>query len=154
MSELTKTSTKKTLNKYQKLASGLWSAFGFGIISLLVYFFLVDINFLFLFGASPSLDKLENPRSDQASELYTEDGQLIGKYFRENRSPVKYEKISPMLIKALIATEDVRFYDHSGVDPEAMLGVVKAVIAGENRGGSTITQQLAKNLYKIRTEHS
>ncbi len=136
------------------MASSLWSAFGFGLIGFMVYIFLVDTNFLFLFGASPSLDKLENPRSDQASELYTADGQLIGKYFRENRSPVKYEKISPMLIKALIATEDVRFYDHSGIDPEATLAIFAALAKGENRGGSTITQQLAKNLYKIRTEGS
>src|SRR5688572_1307060 len=154
MSEKKQTNTSKPLNKYQKLASWLWSVFGFGLVGFMVYLFLVNINFLFLFGASPSLDKLENPRTEQASELYTADGILIGKYFRENRSPVKYEKISPMLIKALVATEDARFYNHSGIDPEAMLGVVAAVATGENRGGSTITQQLAKNLYKIRTEKS
>ena len=80
---------------------------------------------------------------------------LIGKYFRENRSPVKYEKLSPMLVKALVATEDIRFYEHSGIDPEAMGGVAYALFRRENRGGgSTITQQLAKNLYKTRTDDS
>ncbi|KAA9333536.1 penicillin-binding protein 1A [Adhaeribacter soli] len=147
-------STPKPTKAYARLVNWLWRFFAFGLIGFLVYLFLVDINFLFLFGASPSLDKLENPKTELASELYTADGVLIGKYFRENRSPVKYEKISPMLVKALIATEDARFYNHSGIDPEAMLGVVAAVAKGESRGGSTLTQQLAKNLYKIRTEKS
>ncbi|MBK0404125.1 penicillin-binding protein [Adhaeribacter sp. BT258] len=154
MSEQAQPSTPKPTKAFARLVNWLWRFFAFGLIGFLVYLFLVDINFLFLFGASPSLEKLENPRTELASELYTEDGKLIGKYFRENRSPVKYEKISPMLIKALIATEDVRFYNHSGIDPEAMLSVIAAVAKGENRGGSTITQQLAKNLYKIRTEKS
>ena len=154
MSEQAQPSTPKPTKAFARLVNWLWRFFAFGLIGFLVYLFLVDINFLFLFGASPSLEKLENPRTELASELYTEDGKLIGKYFRENRSPVKYEKISPMLIKALIATEDVRFYNHSGIDPEAMLSVVASVAKGENRGGSTITQQLAKNLYKIRTDES
>ncbi|HSI91533.1 MAG TPA: biosynthetic peptidoglycan transglycosylase, partial [Adhaeribacter sp.] len=140
--------------KYLNLVRTLWLAFFTGLGAFAVYLFCVDVNFMYLFGASPSLDKLENPKTELASELYTVDGVLIGKYFRENRSPVKYEKISPMLIKALIATEDVRYYNHPGIDLEAMFGVVSAAARGENRGGSTITQQLAKNLYKIRTENS
>jgi penicillin-binding protein 1A len=154
MSEQNEQTTPKAVTKYQKLVRGLWSTLGFGVVGFLVYLFLVDINFLFLFGASPSLEKLENPRTDLASELYTADGQLIGKYFRENRSPVTYQKISPMLVKALVATEDVRFYNHSGIDPEATVAIFASAVRGENRGGSTITQQLAKNLYKIRTEKS
>jgi penicillin-binding protein 1A len=154
MSEQEQPNTPKPKKAYARLVNWLWRFFAFGIIGFLVYLFLVDINFLFLFGASPSLEKLENPKTEQASELYTSDGVLVGKYFRENRSPVKYEKISPMLIKALVATEDVRFYNHSGIDPEAMMAILASAAKGDNRGGSTLTQQLAKNLYKIRTEKS
>jgi penicillin-binding protein 1A len=109
---------------------------------------------MFLFGKSPSLAELENPKVEQASELYTSDGVLIGKYFRENRSPVPLSQMSPLLIKALIATEDVRYYEHSGIDLPAVLGGFYSSLQGDKRGGSTITQQLAKNLYKIRREQS
>ncbi|GAB3828298.1 transglycosylase domain-containing protein [Pontibacter rugosus] len=107
-----------------------------------------------MFGSSPSLDRLENPRSDQASELYTADEQLIGKYFRENRSPVGYKEMSPRLIQALVATEDARFYEHAGIDPQAIASAVYGSFKGDARGASTITQQLAKNLYKTRTDNS
>ena len=135
-----------------RLASWAWVLFGFVVILFLVYPFLVSTNFLFLFGKSPSLSDLENPKVEQASEVYTSDGVLIGKYFRENRSPVPLREMSPILIKALIATEDVRFYKHSGIDLEAVLGGAVSSLRGEKRGGSTITQQLAKNLYKIRRQ--
>ena len=137
-----------------RLASWAWVLFGFVVILFLVYPFLVSTNFLFLFGKSPSLSDLENPKVEQASEVYTSDGVLIGKYFRENRSPVPLREMSPILIKALIATEDVRFYKHSGIDLEAVLGGAVSSLRGEKRGGSTITQQLAKNLYKIRRQQS
>ena len=136
------------------LASWAWVGFGLVVILFLVYPFLVSTNFLFLFGKSPSLSDLENPKVEQASEVYTSDGVLIGKYFRENRSPVRLRQMSPLLIKALIATEDVRFYQHSGIDLEAVLGGAFSSLRGEKRGGSTITQQLAKNLYKIRRQQS
>ncbi|HEX8426366.1 transglycosylase domain-containing protein [Hymenobacter sp.] len=131
-----------------------WVLFGLVIIFFLVYPFLVSTNFMFLFGKSPSLSDLENPKVEQASELYTSDGVLIGKYFRENRSPVPLSQMSPLLIKALIATEDVRYYEHSGIDLAAVLGGAVSSLRGEKRGGSTITQQLAKNLYKIRRQQS
>ncbi len=137
-----------------RLASWAWVLFGLVVILFLVYPFLVSTNFLFLFGKSPSLSDLENPKVEQASEVYTADGVLIGKYFRENRSPVRLRQMSPMLIKALVATEDVRFYEHSGIDLEAVLGGAVSSLRGEKRGGSTITQQLAKNLYKIRRQQS
>lgn len=138
-----------------KLIRSIWTAFGLGLASAILYIFLVQTNFLFLFGTMPGTDKLENPRSDQASELYTADGELIGKYFRENRSPVRYEKLSPMLVDALLATEDIRFYEHSGIDGKAMGAVAYAALTGDDRGGgSTITQQLAKNLYKTRVDDS
>ena len=137
-----------------RLASWAWVLFGLVIILFLVYPFLVSTNFLFLFGKSPSLSDLENPKVEQASEVYTSDGVLIGKYFRENRSPVALSQMSPLLIKALIATEDVRYYQHSGIDPTALVGSFYSSLRGEKRGGSTITQQLAKNLYKIRRQQS
>ncbi len=138
----------------RRLGSAAWVLFGLVLILFLVYPVLVSTNFLFLFGKSPSLSDLENPRVERASELYTSDGVLIGKYFRENRSPVPLSQMSPLLIKALVATEDVRYYEHSGIDLEAVLGGFWASLRGEKRGGSTITQQLAKNLYKIRRQQS
>ncbi|WP_218779744.1 transglycosylase domain-containing protein [Hymenobacter crusticola] len=133
-----------------RLSRAIWAAFVIGAGLFLLYPILVSTNFLFLFGKSPSLEELENPKVEQPSELYTADNVLIGTYFRENRSPVPYNQISPLLIKALIATEDVRYYKHSGIDPQAIVGSVYAVLQGDKRGGSTITQQLAKNLYKTR----
>ncbi|MFC7667805.1 transglycosylase domain-containing protein [Hymenobacter humi] len=136
------------------LPAWAWVLFGLVVILFLVYPFLVSTNFMFLFGKSPSLADLENPKVERASELYTSDGVLIGKYFRENRSPVPLNKMSPLLIKALIATEDVRYYEHSGIDLAAVLGGFYSSLRGDKRGGSTITQQLAKNLYKIRRQQS
>ena len=82
-----------------RLASWAWVLFGLVVILFLVYPFLVSTNFLFLFGKSPSLSDLENPKVEQASEVYTSDGVLIGKYFRENRSPVQLSLMSPLLIR-------------------------------------------------------
>lgn len=95
-----------------------------------------------LFGKMPSLEQLENPEADLASEIISTDGVLMGKYYAENRSEVKFSEISPNVINALIATEDERFYDHSGIDAQA-LGRA-AFSLGTQGGGSTITQQLAK----------
>ncbi|MDX5346225.1 MAG: transglycosylase domain-containing protein [Hymenobacteraceae bacterium] len=139
---------------YQRVVKNLWKAFGFVFAFVLVYIFCVEWNVLYLFGQSPGLEHLENPRTDQASELYTADSVLIGKYFKENRSPVSYSQLSPKLVDALIATEDIRFYEHSGIDPEAVISIFWYTLQGDRRGGSTITQQLAKNLYKTRTENS
>ncbi|TGE22903.1 transglycosylase domain-containing protein [Hymenobacter metallicola] len=126
----------------------VWGLFVVGVGIFLLYPILVKSNFLFLFGKSPGLEDLENPRVEQASELYTADGVLIGKYFRENRSPVPFNQISPLLVKALVATEDIRYYEHSGIDLTALARAVAG--GGRNGGGSTLTQQLAKNLYKTR----
>ncbi len=147
---------EKPKNKtwYNRTVSFIWKVFFLGAAFVLLYLLSVEFNLFYLFGSSPSLDRLENPRSDLASELYTADGKLIGKYFSENRSPVRYNQISPTLIKALIATEDVRFYEHSGIDPEALFSALYDNLRGEGRGASTITQQLAKNLYKTRTDDS
>jgi penicillin-binding protein 1A len=110
----------------------------------------VEHNFLFLFGNIPSVEALERPKLNTASEIYSIDGVLLGKYYKENRTPTEFNKISPYVIKALLATEDIRFADHSGIDFEASLSILYYLAKGDNRGGSTITQQLAKNLFKTR----
>ena len=138
----------------RRLARWAWLGFGGLLVFFLVYPALVSTNFLFLFGKSPSLADLENPKVEQPSEIYTADGVLIGRYFRENRAPVPLSQMSPWLVKALIATEDVRYYDHSGIDGRALLSTVYYGLRGDKRGGSTISQQLAKNLYKLRRDAS
>ncbi len=98
---------------------------------------------------------INNPISAQASEIYSADGKLIGKYFNENRTPVNYGDVNPVFWNTLIDTEDERFYSHWGVDPIGMFAAAKDAIAkGDGRGASTITQQLAKNLFRVRTEYS
>jgi penicillin-binding protein 1A len=100
-------------------------------------------------GFMPGFARLENPQSNLATELITEDGELLGTYFIENRSYVEYEDLAPHLVDALVATEDVRFYRHSGIDVRSLARVlVKTVLLGKDEGGgSTISQQLAKNLF-------
>ena len=124
------------------------------IASFIIYLGMVDVNFLWLFGKSPGLSSIHNPDQPIASEIYSEDGKLIGKFFRENRSPVKYEEISPILIKTLISTEDERFYEHFGVDLQGVFSAVKDMAGGKARGASTITQQLVKNMFKVRSQYS
>ncbi|MDP4206867.1 MAG: transglycosylase domain-containing protein, partial [Bacteroidota bacterium] len=120
------------------------------ILFFFFYYIALELNIFWLFGRMPSVTQLKNPRMPQVSEVYTADSVLIGRYYTENRVPVKFEQISPYLIKALIATEDARFYKHSGVDLRAIGGVFLSMTKGDQRGGSTITQQLAKNLFKTR----
>jgi penicillin-binding protein 1A len=124
------------------------------LVLFLIYLFVVDINFLWLFGKSPSLRSISNPNQNSASVLISADGKVIGKYFSENRMPVTYNEISPILIKTLIATEDVRFYKHFGIDFRGLFSAVKDMTKGKGRGASTITQQLVKNLYKTRNQYS
>src|SRR5690554_67194 len=104
----------------------------------------VELNFLWLFGYSPSRHEVEMPMQNVSSELYTADSVLIGRYFKEDRIPVEYDSISPNVVNALIATEDSRFYKHHGVDYYAVMASLVSTAQGERRGGSTITQQLAK----------
>lgn len=114
----------------------------------------VEINFLWLFGYSPTSRDIDMPVQHVASELYTADSVLIGRYFKEDRSPVPYDSISPNVVNALIATEDVRFFQHHGVDFRALVSSVVSTAQGDRRGASTITQQLAKNLYRTRYDQS
>lgn len=132
----------------------LWIAFAAGILGFILFVWMISINFLGLFGPLPDFKALENPDSEIASELYSADGVLLGRYIRENRSPVKFEELAPNLVDALIATEDVRFHDHSGIDMIAMARVfVKSILLGQSAGGgSTLSQQTAKNLFKTRAD--
>ncbi len=117
----------------------LWLVFFGGLLLVVLLFTAANFG---LFGKMPSLQELENPEADLASEVISADGLLMGKYYAENRSEVNYNEISPKVINALIATEDVRFEQHSGIDAKA---VVRAIYSlGSDGGGSTITQQLAK----------
>lgn len=95
-----------------------------------------------------------NPKTAAASEIYSADGKLLGKFFSENRTPVAYESIAPNFFDALISTEDERFYSHHGVDFMGLGAAVKDAATGHARGASTITQQLVKNMFRVRTEYS
>ncbi|WP_419241411.1 transglycosylase domain-containing protein [Cardinium endosymbiont of Nabis limbatus] len=140
----------------ERLIHILWKFFIAVVIAIPIYLFSVQVDFYNLYGSMPSPDLLENPQSELASELYAADGTLLGKYFRNNRSPVTYEEISPNMIHALIASEDYRFEKHAGID---LRGLSRAfflsIVLQQNKGGgSTLTQQLAKNLFNIRKEVS
>jgi penicillin-binding protein 1A len=106
-----------------------------------------------LFGPLPSFRELENPKSDQASEVISSDKQVIGKYYVKNRTSVTYKQLSPNVVNALIATEDTRFYQHSGIDFQRTFSIVLYNLIGKKQGGSTITQQLALNLFSERSHN-
>ena len=132
------------MNKFKIIS--LW----FIVVSpFIVLFLLVSLTSMGVFGDLPTFDQLENPENNLATEIISEDGVLLGKYFFENRSRVKYNEISESLINALIAIEDIRFREHSGVDGRALLrAIVGALMSNSSSGGaSTITQQLAKMLF-------
>ncbi len=128
-----------------KWITWLWRSY-FGAIALIILiFFFISIGWL---GFMPSFEELENPKTNLASEIYTDDGTVLGKYFIENRTSIPFQAISPNMVNALLATEDARFYSHSGVDHRAILRVTIGVLTFSNKGGgSTLTQQLAKNLF-------
>ena len=168
------------MNKIKKLATWLWlkirafwpwyknlyrgrawytkTLIGFVscIVAFILYLGAVDINFLWLFGKSPGyFSGILDPQTSEASEIYSADGKLIGKYFNENRTPVKYDEVNPSFFKALIDTEDERFYKHIGIDPIGVFGAAKdAFLHHDARGASTITQQLAKNMFRVRSQYS
>jgi penicillin-binding protein 1A len=124
---------------------GFWITFGSVIIFIFLLFVAINLG---IFGKMPSFQELENPKSNLATEIYSSDAKLLGKYFIENRSNVHYQELSPNVVNALIATEDARFEKHSGVDTRAILRVMFGVLTHSSKGGgSTITQQLAKNLF-------
>ena len=120
----------------------LWRVFGFGMFTAFLF-----LAYLRVFEL-PSFQELENPKSSVASEVFAGDGSSLGRYFLENRVPVRYDQLPRHLIDALICTEDERFQEHSGIDAEALGRVAKGIVNGTDAGGgSTISQQLAKLLF-------
>ena len=148
------------MSSLKKIIKTIWIISTLSIIIFVFGFYSIKIDLFGLFGGMPSLQDLEKPQSELSSELYSNDTILLGKYFRYNRSPIKYHELSNELITTLLVTEDIRFYNHSGIDFKGLVratyGVFKNIItlgsSGLEGGGSTITQQLAKNLFKIRNE--
>jgi len=126
----------------------------FTFLFFLLFLLLININFLWLFGKSPRISEIRNPKQSIASEVYSDDGKMIGRYFKENRTPVEFSELSPLLIKTLIATEDERFYSHNGIDFKGLVSAFRDWFSGNYRGASTISQQLIKNMYKSRTAYS
>ena len=121
-------------------------------LSVVFLFVAVDCNLFYLFGSTPSFTDIKNPTVSEASEVYSADGQLIGRYYNEDRTPVEYKNISPILIRTLVDTEDERFYHHHGIDFKGLFSAIKDIFSGHARGASTITQQLAKNMFRVRTK--
>lgn len=131
-------------SEIQKYNLTLWKFLIGGII--LFSLFIIGIGFG-VFGTLPSFRDIEHPKSNQATEILSEDGRPIGNYFVQNRSNVTYPEISPNVINALISTEDTRFLDHSGIDFKRTFTIFFYNVIGKRQGGSTITQQLALNLF-------
>ncbi|MGC4041021.1 MAG: PBP1A family penicillin-binding protein [Flavobacterium sp.] len=139
MAQKKNNTTVKDIKYYQRK---FWQLFFYGLGIMALFFALASWGF---FGAMPSFEDLENPESNLATEIISSDGVTIGKFYNENRTPIKFEDLPPSLVKALVATEDERFYEHSGIDGKRTLGA--ALKLGKDGGASTITQQLAKNLF-------
>ncbi len=136
------TKNNSTTQYYSKYIKNFWKIFIIGFLSVILFFLLASWG---VFGAMPSFDQLENPDSNVATEIISSDGVTIGKFYLENRTPVKYAELPKHLVDALISTEDERFYEHSGIDTK---GTLRAMLTlGASGGASTITQQLAKNLF-------
>lgn len=145
------TTTAKADNKAfkKKFATWFWSLLSAGLVAIVLVFWMITKGWL---GYLPPLDELQNPKNKFATEIISSDMQLLGRYYRnENRVGVAYTDISPNMINALIATEDVRFYDHTGVDLKSLFRAV--IMLGKAGGGSTITQQLAKQLWSPRANN-
>src|SRR5687768_14683677 len=133
---------KKFFQRHPRLK---YSVYGIGSIVVLLLAFI-----MFIFTQTPSRQELTSIKNAVASEVYSADSVLLGRYFIQDRTEVKYEDISPHLIDALIATEDIRFHEHNGIDYRSLGRVLIKTILLQNEssgGGSTITQQLAKNLF-------
>jgi penicillin-binding protein 1A len=130
---------------FKKYTKRIWKLFFAGFIVIVLLFILASVG---AFGKLPTFEELENPENNLATEVISIDGKTLGKYYRENRTPVKYKELSVHLVNALIATEDERFYEHSGID---FRGTARAALKfGREGGASTITQQLAKMLFTKR----
>ena len=134
----------------QKFAIIFWSLFVTGILAVIIIFVAITKGWL---GYLPPLEELQNPKNRFASEIFTSDMQSLGRYYRyENRIGVQFDDLSPFLVDALVATEDVRYTEHTGVDFKSFFRALLSM--GKAGGGSTITQQLAKQLWSPRAENS
>lgn len=129
-------------SKYKKYVKMFWGLYVSGLLLVVLLFLFASWGF---FGEMPTFEELENPETNLATEVVTSDGKTIGKYFKENRTPIKYEDLPDNLVKALVSTEDERYYSHAGIDARGTIRA--AVFLGERGGASTITQQLAKLLF-------
>lgn len=134
----------------QHYTSFLWKLFIGAIAFVAIFIFSISLG---LFGKLPTFRDLENPKSNLASEVISEDNVVLGTYYVQNRSNVRYEQISPNVINALIATEDIRFYTHSGIDFRRTFTILFYNLVGKKQGASTITQQLALNLFSERAKN-
>ena len=141
--------TTKTTNFKKKFLGWFWGLLTAGILAIVLVFWMITKGWL---GYLPPLEDLQNPKNKYATEVISADMQLLGRYYRnENRVSVDYTDISPNMINALIATEDARFYDHTGVDLKSLMRAIMKL--GRAGGGSTITQQLAKQLWSPRANN-
>lgn len=139
---MTKKKTKINAVNNWKYIKWFWSLMGIGLLMIAFLFLLASWG---AFGTLPTFEELENPETNLATEILSSDGETLGKFYRENRTPVNYEDLPEHLVQALIATEDERFYNHAGIDAK---GTIRAALfLGKRGGASTITQQLAKQLF-------
>ncbi|SDH05284.1 penicillin-binding protein 1A [Psychroflexus sediminis] len=139
---MSKTSTSEKKKGFKKYILGFWILFFAGILSVFFIFLLAGWGAL---GPMPTFEELENPETNLATEVISVDGETLGKYFKENRTPINFEDLPDHLVNALVATEDERFYSHSGIDARGTLRA--AIFLGQRGGASTITQQLSKLLF-------
>lgn len=139
--EKSKKQAEKRRN-FSQYKAWFWSLFAIGISVIVLLFLLASWG---VFGSMPSFEELENPETNLATEIISSDGETLGKYYNENRTPIKYDDLPGHLVEALIATEDERYYEHAGIDAKGTLRA--AVYLGKRGGASTITQQLAKLLF-------
>ena len=141
---------------FQKAIKGIWLLLLCFVVGLPLYVYAVRVDPFGLFGGMPSLKAIENPENDLSSELISADGVSLGRYFYYNRSQVSYKQLSPDLVKVLLYSEDHRFYYHSGLDLQAYLRVLYGnaylIPPAGKEEESTLTQQLAKNLYTLNPE--
>ena len=140
-------------SKYKKLVVTFWVLVIGGMLSVFTLFTMISYGWL---GFMPSFEELENPKSNLATDIISSDQQHLGTFFRENRSYSLYNELSPNIVNALIATEDVRFHDHSGIDARGLARVAFRTVIMQDEssgGGSTITQQLAKLLFHGRASN-
>ena len=135
-------STKGNSNGIAHYQKKFWKIFFIGLGGVALFFLLASWG---IFGSMPSFEDLENPDSNLATEIISADGVVIGKYFQKNRSQLKYSDLPKNLVQALVATEDARFYEHSGIDGRGTLRAISSL--GTSGGASTLTQQLAKQLF-------